>query len=88
MKKGIHPNYRPVVFKDVSTDYMLLTRSTAETNETVMYEGKKYPLVKMEISSSSHPFFTGKNKMLDIAGRVEKFNKKYAKSKKIQKTNE
>lgn len=88
MKKGIHPNYRPVVFKDVSTDYMLLTRSTAETNETVMYEGKEYPLVKMEISSSSHPFFTGKNKMLDIAGRVEKFNKKYAKSKKIQKTNE
>lgn len=86
MKKGIHPNYRPVVFKDVSTDYMLLTRSTAETKETVMYEGKEYPLVKMEISSSSHPFFTGKSKLLDMAGRVEKFNKKYA--KKVKKTNE
>lgn len=87
MKKGIHPKYRPVVFKDVSTDYMLLSRSTAETTETVMYEGREYPLVKMEISSSSHPFFTGKSKLLDIAGRVEKFNKKYAKSK-TKKSNE
>lgn len=86
MKKGIHPKYRPVVFKDVSTDYILLTRSAAETKETIMHEGKEYPLVKMEISSSSHPFFTGKSKLLDATGRVEKFNKKYAKTRSL-KTN-
>jgi large subunit ribosomal protein L31 len=80
MKKGIHPNYRPVVFQDTSAEYAILTRSTISTNETVKWEdGNTYPLVKLEISSASHPFFTGKQKLLDTAGRVEKFNKKYAK---------
>ena len=78
MKKGIHPNYRPVVFKDMSVDYAFLTRSTVDTKETIVWEdGNEYPLVKLEISSASHPFFTGKQKILDSAGRVEKFNKKY-----------
>lgn len=80
MKKGIHPNYRPVVFQDASCDFMILTRSTIQTSETIKWEdGNTYPLVKLEISSGSHPFFTGKQKLLDTAGRVEKFNKKYAK---------
>lgn len=78
MKKGIHPNYRPVVFKDMSVDYAFLTRSTVDTKETIVWEdGNEYPLVKLEISSASHPFFTGKQKILDSAGRVEKFNRKY-----------
>ena len=78
MKKGIHPNYRPVVFKDMSVDYAFLTRSTVDTKDTIVWEdGNEYPLVKLEISSASHPFFTGKQKILDSAGRVEKFNKKY-----------
>ncbi len=80
MKKGIHPDYRPVVFQDASADYSILTRSTIQTNETIQWEdGNTYPLVKLEISSASHPFFTGKQKLLDTAGRVEKFKKKYAK---------
>jgi large subunit ribosomal protein L31 len=80
MKKGIHPEYRPVVFHDVSCDFSILTRSTIKTSETVQWaDGKTYPLVKLEISSGSHPFFTGKQKLMDTAGRVEKFNKKYAK---------
>lgn len=80
MKKGIHPSYRPVVFKDVSVDYAFLTRSTVDTKDTIVWEdGKEYPLVKLEISSQSHPFFTGKQKILDSAGRVERFNKKYGK---------
>ncbi len=80
MKKGIHPDYRPVVFQDASADYSILTRSTIQTNETIEWEdGNTYPLVKLEISSASHPFFTGKQKLLDTAGRVEKFKKKYAK---------
>jgi large subunit ribosomal protein L31 len=80
MKKGIHPNYRPVVFQDASADYAILTRSTIITNDTIQWEdGNTYPLVKLEISSASHPFFTGKQKLLDTTGRVEKFNKKYAK---------
>lgn len=81
MKKGIHPKYRPVIFKDVSSEYVLLTRSAAETKETITHEGKEYPLIKIDISSASHPFFTGKNILLDSAGRVEKFNKKFAKRK-------
>ncbi|HET56280.1 MAG TPA: type B 50S ribosomal protein L31 [Ignavibacteria bacterium] len=82
MKKGIHPNYRPVVFKDMSVDYAFLTRSTVDTKDTIVWEdGKEYPLVKMEISSASHPFFTGKQKILDSAGRVEKFNRKYGRKK-------
>ena len=81
MKKGIHPeNYRPVVFKDMSVDHAFLVRSTARTDDTIVWEdGNTYPLVKLEISDKSHPFFTGKQKMLDSAGRVERFNKKYAK---------
>lgn len=83
MKKGIHPSYRPVVFKDFSCDFSILTRSTIKSNETIEWEdGKTYPLVRLEISSGSHPFFTGKQKLLDSAGRVEKFNKKYAKTAK------
>ncbi len=81
MKKGTHPKYRPVVFKDVSSDFTLLTRSSADSKETIMHEGKEYPLIKIDISSASHPFFTGKNILLDSAGRVEKFNRKYAKRK-------
>ncbi len=83
MKKGIHPSYKPVVFKDFSCDFAVLTRSTIKTTETIAWEdGKTYPLVRLEISSGSHPFFTGKQKLLDSAGRVEKFNKKYAKTAK------
>lgn len=75
MKKGIHPqNYRPVVFQDISNGTMFLTQSTAETDEKVKYDdGKEYPLVKIHISSSSHPFFTGQEKLVDIEGRVDKF---------------
>ena len=83
MKKGIHPeNYRYVVFKDFSCDHSFLGKSTAETKETIVWEdGNEYPLVKLEISSASHPFFTGKMKFVDTAGRIEKFNKKYGKKK-------
>ncbi len=78
MKQGIHPQYRPVVFQDASCGFAILTRSTIKTDESVQWEdGNTYPLVKLEISSGSHPFFTGKQKLLDTAGRVEKFNKKY-----------
>ncbi len=80
MKKGIHPNYRPVVFQDSSADFTILTKSTIQTEDSIKWEdGNTYPLVKLEISSASHPFFTGKQKLLDTAGRVEKFKKKYAK---------
>ena len=83
MKKDIHPeNYRLVVFKDFSTDDAFLTRSCAPTKETIVWEdGKEYPLVKLEISSFSHPFFTGKMKFVDTAGRIDKFNKKFSKFK-------
>ena len=80
MKKGIHPNYRPVVFQDSSADFTILTKSTIQTEDSIKWEdGNTYPLVKLEISSASHPFFTGKQKLLDTAGRVEKFKRKYAK---------
>ena len=83
MKQGIHPdNYRPVVFKDMSNGDMFLSRSTAKTNDTVEFEGETYPLVKLEISSSSHPFYTGKSKLVDTAGRVDKFMSRYARSRK------
>ncbi len=84
MKNDIHPkNYRFVVFKDISTDEAFLGRSCANTRETVQWEdGKDYPLVKMEISAYSHPFFTGKMKFVDTAGRIDKFNKKFAKFSK------
>jgi len=78
MKADIHPNYRFVVFKDIATGKMFLTKSTIETKHTVKYEdGKEYPLQEVEISSASHPFFTGKQQLVDTAGRVERFNKKY-----------
>lgn len=80
MKKGIHPEYRPVVFQDASANYSFLTRSTIKSSDTIEWEdGKTYPLVKLEISSASHPFFTGKQKLVDTAGRVEKFKRKYSK---------
>jgi large subunit ribosomal protein L31 len=81
MKKDIHPKgYRLVVFKDMSNEYTFLTRSTAQTKETIVWEdGKEYPLVKLEISHTSHPFFTGKMKFVDTAGRVDKFRTKYKK---------
>ena len=83
MKKGIHPeNYRPVVFKDMSNGDMFLSRSTCKTNETVEFEGQTYPLVKLEISNTSHPFYTGKTKLVDTAGRVEKFMNRYGMNKK------
>jgi len=80
MKKGIHPDYKPVVFQDASADFSILTRSTIKTTDTIKWEdGNTYPLVRLEISSASHPFFTGKQKLVDTAGRVEKFKRKYAK---------
>ena len=83
MKKGIHPeSYRLVVFKDMSNNEAFLSRSTASTKETIKWEdGNEYPLVKLEISSTSHPFFTGKNMLVDTAGRIDKFKKKYEKKK-------
>ena len=76
MKKGIHPeNYRPVVFKDMSNGDMFLSQSTCKTNDTVEFEGETYPVVKIEISSTSHPFYTGKSKLVDTAGRVDRFMK-------------
>ena len=81
MKKEIHPkDYRFVVFKDISTGYSFLSKSTAKSKETVKWEdGKEYPLIKLEISSDSHPFYTGKMKLVDSAGRVDKFYRKFAK---------
>jgi len=77
MKDGIHPNYREVLFHDVSNDFKFVTRSTIQTRETVEFEGKQYPLVKIEVSAESHPFYTGKHKIVDTAGRVEKFRQKF-----------
>ena len=83
MKEGIHPkDYRPVVFKDMSNGDMFLSQSTCETNDTIEYEGETYPLVKLEISSTSHPFYTGKSKLVDTAGRVDRFMSRYGKSQK------
>ncbi|MDP4711481.1 MAG: type B 50S ribosomal protein L31 [Saprospiraceae bacterium] len=81
MKKDIHPSsYRIVVFRDISCDESWLGKSCARSNETVVWEdGKEYPVVKLEISSFSHPFFTGKMKFVDTSGRIDKFNKKFAK---------
>ena len=79
MKKGIHPdNYRLVAFRDMSNGYTFVTRSTTTSKETVKLEdGKEYPLVKIEISNTSHPFYTGKMKLVDTAGRVDKFMNRY-----------
>ena len=78
MKKDIHPDYKEVVFQDVQSDFKFLTRSTLTSEEKIKWEdGKEYPLIKVEVSSASHPFYTGKKIFVDTAGRVEKFNKKY-----------
>lgn len=83
MKQGIHPeNYRMVAFKDMSNDDIFLTKSAADTKETIEVEGVSYPLVKLEISRTSHPFYTGKAKLVDTAGRIDKFKNKYKKFKK------
>jgi large subunit ribosomal protein L31 len=83
MKQGVHPdNYRLVAFKDMSNEDVFITKSTVDTKETIDVEGVEYPLVKLEISRTSHPFYTGKSKLVDTAGRIDKFKTKYAKFKK------
>ena len=85
MKEGIHPkNYRTVVFKDMSNGTTFLSRSTANSTETIVWEGdgQEYPVIKLEISNTSHPFYTGKNVLVDTAGRIDKFNKRYEKKAK------
>ena len=80
MKKGIHPEcYRLVAFKDMSNDHVFITRSCANTKETITVDGVEYPVVKVEISNTSHPFYTGKMKLVDTAGRVDKFYSRYGK---------
>ena len=80
MKKDIHPEYREVVFLDTTSDFKFLTKSTMSSQETIKWEdGNEYPVIKVEVSSASHPFYTGKKIFLDTAGRVEKFNRKYKK---------
>lgn len=88
MKSDIHPEYRPVVFHDASADFMFLTRSTIETNQTIEYtDGKTYPLANVELSSASHPFFTGTMKIVDTAGRVERFERRYGKRRRPPRGN-
>lgn len=83
MKKGLHPeNYRPVVFKDMSNEEVFITKSTIQAKETIGIDGVEYPLIKVEISNTSHPFFTGKAKLVDTAGRVDKFMNRYGNRKK------
>ncbi|HNR92414.1 MAG TPA: type B 50S ribosomal protein L31 [Dokdonella sp.] len=80
MKSDIHPNYRDVVFQDLSSEFAILTRSTMASKETIKWEdGNEYPLIKLDISSQSHPFYTGKQKIVDSGGRVDKFRRRYAK---------
>lgn len=80
MKKDIHPEYKEVVFQDTSSDFTFLTKSTMSSSETIKWkDGNTYPLIKVEVSSASHPFYTGKKLFVDTAGRVEKFNRKYKK---------
>ena len=86
MKKDIHPdNYRTVVFRDINANEDWLGRSAAKTRDTTDYEGQEYPLIKLEISNASHPFFTGKMQFVDTAGRIDKFNKKFGKSRFAKK---
>ncbi|WP_084078007.1 type B 50S ribosomal protein L31 [Demequina sp. NBRC 110057] len=81
MKKGIHPRYEPVVFRDKSADFAFLTRSTATSTETITWEdGNEYPVIDVEISAASHPFYTGQAKVMDTAGRVERFRRRYGKA--------
>ena len=80
MRKDIHPDYHPVIFQDANTGHKFLTRSTLGSKDTVKWEdGNEYPLVKVEVSSASHPFYTGKHKIVDTSGRVDKFRKRYGK---------
>ena len=80
MKADIHPDYREVVFQDLSSDFAFLTRSTVKSKETIKWEdGKEYPLIKVEVSSASHPFYTGKHKLMDTGGRVDRFKRRYQK---------
>lgn len=80
MKADIHPEYREVVFQDITSDFKFLTRSTLSSKETIKWEdGNEYPLVKVEVSSASHPFYTGQNKVMDTSGRIDKFKRRYAK---------
>lgn len=80
MKAGIHPDYRDVVFQDVTSDFKILTRSTMYTKDTIKWEdGNEYPLIKVDVSSSTHPFYTGQNKIMDTTGRVDRFRKRYQK---------
>ena len=77
MKSDIHPNYREVVFQDLTSGFTFLTRSTAETKETIDHEGQEYPLIKVEVSSQSHPFYTGKQSLNTTAGQIDKFNRRF-----------
>jgi large subunit ribosomal protein L31 len=87
MKSGIHPDYRPVVFKDKTADFAILTQSTIRTNEKIKWEdGKEYPVFYVDISSASHPFYTGRQTFVDSMGRVEKFRKKFGESYSSEKT--
>ena len=80
MKADIHPDYREVVFQDLSSDFAFLTRSTVKSKETIKWEdGNEYPLIKVEVSSASHPFYTGKHKLMDTGGRVDRFKRRYKK---------
>ncbi len=83
MKPDIHPNYRPVVFQDASAEFSFVTRSTIQTNDTIEWEdGNTYPLAKVEISSASHPFFTGTMRIIDTAGRVERFERRFGRRRR------
>ena len=87
MKKDIHPEYREVVFQDVQSDFKFLTRSTMTSDEKIKWEdGKEYPVIKVEVSSASHPFYTGKKLFVDTAGRVERFNQKYKSKQAVAKS--
>ena len=80
MRDGIHPeNYRLVAFKDMSNEDVFITKSTVETKDTIVHEGVEYPVFKMEISRTSHPYYTAKSKLIDTAGRIDKFKNRYAK---------
>ena len=81
MRPGIHPNYREVVFQDLTSGFTFLTRSTADTKETIEYEGQEYPLIKVEVSSHSHPFYTGKQSVNTTAGQIDKFNRRFSRGK-------
>jgi large subunit ribosomal protein L31 len=82
MKADIHPNYHPVVFQDAASDFAFLTRSTMTSHDTVKWEdGNEYPVVKVDISSASHPFYTGKQKVMDTGGRIDKFKRRYTSGK-------